>query len=478
MPRRLFLALCACTLLFLVPTHVRGEDGEKEAEQALLDRLIAELRVEAEAIRGLTWKHDVPGAIIAAEDIPQAFQEEVDALLSKKDQAMATRVAKRGWMLSEGQDIWELQKGMMAGMAGGFYSPRTKKLYVVEGYSGDAARPVILHELIHALEDQHYDFQGVSLPLMNNTDRTFANGCVVEGSAETARIAYQARHKEIARLFQEASMDPENAKRQMQVMRTVPAWMIVPMMMQYQTGPAFVSHAVTDWKRRHPEATSTEAYAGVMQELWQDQPMSSEQVLHRERWFGDRRDYPLGIEWAADLGEAIGRGWEVVHEQRLGELDLALFLDRHLGGTRGLLNPASLLSPVPACEVARTAAAGWDAGRVAFIEKPGADMVMVQAWAFDTEEDATEAASALRDAIKAANGDAWSAQTWKAVAPSLGAPLTQRTLTYEGMYGPGRLMQRGPQVLLVDGAPAGRLDALWRWVEQTRFLRDPRDTWK
>ena len=248
MSRCAFAFLLALTIAVLLPATAGSEDSAPpedsaapkgkapSAEQALLDEMMRELRPEAAAIRGLPWKHKVPGQMIAPKDIPAAFEEELSALLSRGDREMANRVARRFGILGSDQDVWELEKGLMRGMAGGFYSPRAKRLFVVEGYAGDASRPIILHELVHALEDQHNDFQGMSLPLMNDSDRSFATGCVVEGSAEHARIVYQSRHRNIARLFLQASNDPAQARKQMEVMRAVPAWMIVPTLMQYQTG--------------------------------------------------------------------------------------------------------------------------------------------------------------------------------------------------------------------------------------------------
>lgn len=467
----LWLGLAA---LLCAPALARGEDAPPHPEQAGLDKMIAELRVEAARIRGLEWKHAVPGHIIAPKDIPAAFEEELDALLSKPDRELYVKVSRRLGMLREDQDIWELQKQMMAGLAGGFYSPRAKQLYVVEGFSGDAARPIILHELVHALEDQYYDFLGTSLPLMADTDKTFANGCIVEGSAEYARVAYMKDHKDIAALYLQASRDPVQGRRQMEVMLSVPAWLILPMLMQYQTGPAFLGKGLEKAKAGGP---SPNPYKTVVAHLWADAPVSQEQVIHPERFFGEQQDYPRGVVWAADLGEALGRGWEVVHEQRMGELDLALYLDYFLGGNRGLLNPVTMLHAVPACEVARRAAGGWDAGEVAFLEKSGEPMAVVQAWSFDSTKDADEAAAALADTLQKSHGDAWEAQAWQAVAAGLGEPFFARTLTYRGKHGWGRLLHRDDHVLIVDGVPEERLEALWRWVKKTRFMKDDRDTW-
>jgi len=434
-----------------------------------LDTMVAELRIEAAKIRGLAWTFDVPGHDILKKEIPAAFREEVDSFMPKEKRERYTRALRRLGLLTDAQDPFELMGSMMAGMAGGFYSPRAKELFVVEGFSGDAARPVLLHELIHALEDQHFDFQSRTLPISMDPDRTFAATCVVEGSAEHARLAYQALHPDITAAFMASNSDGKSAAAQMRIMQTVPAFMIVPTMLHYRHGPRLVARALKEAR--------DDDYAAVMKRLYADPPVSTEQVLHLDRWFTKTRDYPRGILWAGDLTEALGRGWEKLFEQRQGELDLALYLDRFLGGTNGLLNVRNFVQAVPACAVARKAAAGWDGGRMAFFAKEGAPIVMLQAWVFDTPKDAAEAGRALTDALKKQHGEAWQATDWQATAPHLGAPFQTNTLSYTGRQGPGRIAIRHDQVLVLDGAPKESFETAWTWALKTRFLDDARDTW-
>jgi len=176
------------------------------------------------------------------------------------------------------------------------------------------------------------------------------------------------------------------------------------------------------------------------------------------------------------MTEALGRGWRKLWEQRQGELYLALYLDRFLGGTKGLLNFQNAMQAVPACAAARKAAAGWDGGRMAFFEKGDEPIVMLQAWVFDTPADATEAGHALTQALKAQHGDAWKATDWEASTPHLGAPLAASTLSYTGRQGRGRITIRGDQVLVLDGAPEASFETAWTWALKTRFLHDERDT--
>ena len=48
---------------------------------------------------------------------------------------------------------------MLQEMVAGYFDPDAKRLYLIAGVNGEAQRPVILHELIHALEDQYYDLK-------------------------------------------------------------------------------------------------------------------------------------------------------------------------------------------------------------------------------------------------------------------------------------------------------------------------------
>jgi len=472
-----WLVLLCLVLGFVARAHAEDEappaapkqDEARAKARAELDELVVELRAEAERIRGLPWKSEVPGHTILRKEIPPAFEEEVAFYFPPEKRGRYARALRRMGFLAEDEDPFTIMGSMMAGMAGGFYSPRARELFVVEGFAGDGAKPILLHELVHALEDQHFDYRALTLPITMDPDRSFAASCVVEGSAEHARVAYQNAHPEIMAAFARSSADPEAAKEQMRVLRTTPAFMIVPTLLHYRHGPLLVTRAL-----RQAEG---KGYKDVMAELYADPPESTEQILHPDRWFTDKRDYPRGILWAGDLSTALGPGWEAIYEQRFGELDLALYLDRYLGGTNGRVDVRNLMRSVPTCDQARKAAEGWDGGRMLFLANGDAPLVMVQAWAFDTPDDASEAGAALAEALKRQHGDAWKAGTWEATAPAIGQAFETRTLSYTGLYGRGRIAIRPDRVLVLDGAPDDAFETAWRWVLQTRILKDDRDTW-
>lgn len=126
-----------------------------------------------------------------------------------------------------------------------------------------------------------------------------------------------------------------------------------------------------------------------------DPPVSTEQILHPEKYFGARDDpTPVALP---DPAAALGDGWTLVHENALGELQTAVLLANQ---------EASGFGPLP--EAAAAAAAGWDGDRYA-LWTDGQAEVLVWRSVWDGDAEAAEFVAALRDREEARTGQAWTA---------------------------------------------------------------------
>ena len=76
----------------------------------------------------------------------------------------------------------------------GFYSPELDALYLLEeitgGLDGVTAQTTIVHELVHALQDQYHDLPALQAARADDWDATIALLDVMEGDAIAAEIAY------------------------------------------------------------------------------------------------------------------------------------------------------------------------------------------------------------------------------------------------------------------------------------------------
>ncbi len=435
-----------------------GSEGPSEAERAGVKKMVDELRDEASRIRGLAWKRTVPADLLTRAQFRAKAEQMMEEEETPEDLQRDTRILRRMGLLAADEDPVALQLEMLEGMVAGYYNPKEKALYIVEGMTGDGQRPVILHELIHALEDQYVDLDARTERWKDDPDRLFAEQCLGEGSAEHARVMYQDTHPAIAAAYMQRQSDPAMAREQLRILRKVPAYMIVGTMLHYDVGPRLVAQVVGD------------DYPGGMAKLWDDGPVSEEEYLHPERWCTENKDYPETVVWGGDLATAAGEGWKKIQEASDGELDLTLYLDYFLGGTHGRLSLPLLMRGRYCCDRALAAGEGWDAGRALYLEN-GGRLAWIQTYAFDTVEDAGEASDAILDALRARDGDAFRA------TPAGAATTGDRVTDYTGAYGAGRLATRGAALFLVDGLDATTLDRVWSVLEKTRFEKDPRDRW-
>jgi len=68
----------------------------------------------------------------------------------------------------------------------GWYEPTTKRLYLSPAAEGRFGEGVLIHELYHALQDQHYDLQAVHARAGDDEERNAVADALIEGEAMLA----------------------------------------------------------------------------------------------------------------------------------------------------------------------------------------------------------------------------------------------------------------------------------------------------
>lgn len=442
------------------PTRERPQSiADEAARKAILD-VIDELRPLAAEIRGLPWKYEVPADVISRTEMRKDFERSVKEELKPHLYERDLKVARRLGLLGDDEDPIAMTLQFMERGVAGYYDPKRRHFYVIEGLSADAQRPTILHELVHALEDQHHDLRAQVDRYEENGDALFAMKCVQEGSAEVARRIYESRFPEAARASQAEQAKSPDREATLKAVLSVPAVLVVGTMLHYQTGPAFVGRFVRDGD-----------YPSRMEALYKEGPTTQEQVLRPSRWVGEHKDLPRRIELPG-LEPALGEGWKGLKATPVGELDLALWLDRWLGGTKGRLTVELLSQGRYWSKAAGVAAEGWDGGWLQVVEHEGAPKAVSAVFAFDTAKDAQEAAKALHLAIEQQHAATVTKGAFGPVADGAGARAS-----WTSSYGAGRVEVAGDVVWLLDGVPADRLEAAFEVLKTAPVERDPADTW-
>src|SRR5262249_16773231 len=155
-------------------------------------------------------------------------------------------------------------------------------------------------------------------------------------------------------------------------------------------------------------------------------------------------------------------GWTGLEREVFGELDVALWLDRWLGGNQGKLDVSLAATGRYWSDAAKVASEGWDGVWMQMLETGGEPRAYAIASAWDAPQDAKEAGDAMLAALKAQYAKKFKAGGW---IEKDGV----RTSNYEGGYGLGRIEVKGDEVRVVDGLPVDALERVFAVLETARL---------
>ncbi|MEO5510875.1 MAG: hypothetical protein ABIV28_03725 [Longimicrobiales bacterium] len=329
-------AMSRCTLLVLCfgvlvtgcdrkskkPAHAGGDsdDGAPAPEaQALADSLLPRL----ERLSGLK----ATGAVRVRSQERTAVRRYVESRLERdlppeKVASIRDTYALLG-LVPDTLDLKALLLDLYTEQVIGYYDPASRTMFVLSGADETQLRPVLAHELVHALQDQHVRVDSLIGPDRGN-DRQAAAHAALEGHATIVMFALLAEDAEQKTLDPallpnpadalRGGLDPEN--NQFPVFARAPAVIRETLLFPYIGGANFV---YTLWA-----ADNGSKHRAPIAELL---PQSTEQIIHARTRFLEQRDTPTDLRY--DRIEVAG--WRVRHEETMGELETGILLERYLG---------------------------------------------------------------------------------------------------------------------------------------------------
>jgi hypothetical protein len=294
-------------------------------------------------------------------------------------------------------------RAILTEQVAGYYDPKAREFYVADWIDLDAQKPVMAHELTHALQDQHFDLQRLAKWPHGDADAELAAHALVEGDATLAMAHYAFAHPDLLAAF--AASASGASEQLMRAPRSLRENLVFP----FEKGLMWV----TQLQQRGGWMAVSRAFEKM--------PLSSEQILHLDKY--DAYEAPVKVAIPA-IDSLLGRGWARIDEDVQGEWGYYSLLDEFL----------------KAPETSQAAAAGWGGDRYAVYQGPApGDVCLVQVSAWDTPADAREFA----DAYARRSGLRYG------VTPGPNGPQPWRTAE-----GGVAIDLRGNRVVIVEGIPA------------------------
>jgi hypothetical protein len=375
-------ALIVSALVCLLPGCAMKafDEGDLQSESDLILYQVADLR-------GLDVLEPVPVQVMERRELRPLLEEQLESELSDEDIVNEARLYHFLGLLPHGYDLKKAMLDIYEKEVAAFCDPEKDEIVVITPWRASFFAPVLLlpgsreslkdlvlsHELIHALEDQHFHLEQYSHKTCRNQDHLLAIQAVEEGSAVLFSILYlfEGLPAHIQPPWKKIIADFEK-KTQKQAVRTLtPEIIIAPMLFTYKDGLEFI-HAV--YEERGIEGINA---------LYEDGSLSTENILHPDEYLAGL-ELPVEIEFTdTDLNSEL-EGWDKLCEDTMGEFGIDLVLNYYLPP-----------------KVARKAADGWGGDRYGLWESPGGGGRLLFIWnsVWDTQADAIEFHEALLEVL-------------------------------------------------------------------------------
>jgi hypothetical protein len=488
---------------------VEPVERRSAAENRLLEQAEA-IATRVARIRGLPLKKEIAKGIKNRAQLRATLVEKLDEEMTDAQIANEGRVYKELGLLPRSIDYKQMFLDLLTEQIAGFYDQQTKELYIMRGIPLALQRPAMAHELYHAIQDQHFDILSLQGPFSSteNSDFAIARSALIEGDATVTMIDFSLyesgelpteevstfvelpfvarfvdwmrfdRLSAIEKLAEaHSSKMDESAARQIQAFQNsalsrAPTIVRDLLVFPYLAGLRFIVLA------RHGRSWSD------IDAIYDDPPVSTEQIMHPEKYF--QGDDPVLLSF--DPADALPDDASLVYDTVFGELQTYLFLKHHLLADRLEKVAAGrssaeddsdekMLEVQERMDRLRSAAAGWDGDRLlAYRLGDRGRTVVVHLSTWDSSADAREYYLTLRRVMHARFG----ASDWSQADGRYGLSTC---LTHDQGDRDDReriyLEQWGDMVLHIEGLPigadAGRSIAKIRRAAMERVERKPID---
>lgn len=297
-----------------------------DAEAQELFKSFDEILQFASKDTGLPIKSPVKHKIVGRDEVEQymleRMKEDPDA---KKLEASEVSLKKLG-LIPKDMNLRSFLVSLLKEQIAGFYDSKTKVMYILDWVSPEAQKPVLAHELTHALQDQNYDLEKWgqvnedklgSYDEMVRDEQRAARQAVVEGQATVVLVDYL-----LSGMGQSvASLSPEQfqaLKSQMVNGGSTPLFSKSPIFLKLAL--MFPYDAGLDFERALLSAGGKlQSYAGV----FRNPPVDTRQILEPKTYL-DQKHFELPK--LADVPGLLGKDYDKFDDGGFGEFDLEILV--------------------------------------------------------------------------------------------------------------------------------------------------------
>jgi len=317
------------------PAATQEETKISPTEAEALFRSVDEILRFASRDTALPIKHEVKRRLINRDEVAAFVEQHTSEDEDAKRLRRSEVVLKKFGLLPRDFDLGPFLVALLREQVAGYYDPKTKTVNLLDWVDPDRQKPVMAHELTHALQDQSFNLEkymkagnadldkkkGLTAADIENDEINTARQAVVEGQAMVVLIDYM-----LAPMGQSIQDSP-------QLLRALKDGMLVGTAdsPQFQNAPIYLKEALTFPYRYGIDFVAEllakggkeKAYAG----LFENPPRTTRQIMEPETYLSGERLEPMRLP---DFKEIL-KSYERFDVGAVGELDVAVLIDQYAG---------------------------------------------------------------------------------------------------------------------------------------------------
>jgi hypothetical protein len=282
-------------------------------------------------ISGLRFLHDVPYGTLTKDQLRKSLEERIKKTIKPAELRAEEITLKMLGLVPQDFDLRQNTVDLLTEQAAAFYDYNKKKLFILEGSSAATDdRIALVHELAHALADQHFRLAKYIREGERSDDGSTARLAVMEGQATWLMTAYMSKLNggppEVpVQLLDQMTANIATSADQYPVFSKAPPYIRESLVFPYTQGMLFQNAVFRKLGR--------DAFA----EVFVHPPASTHQILHPDAYL-NHQTTPLPD--IPPVPEA--REFRKLEEGSLGEQDYRVLLSQYSTNEEGSAAAAHL----------------------------------------------------------------------------------------------------------------------------------------
>ncbi len=286
---------------------------------------------------GLPIKHKIKRRLITRDELTAYLAKHMEEDKDSQRLKRSELILKKFGLLPRNFDLHAFLLALLREQVAGYYDVKTKTVNLLDWVDAEQQKPVLAHELTHALQDQSFNLEkwmkagetdlarSKKNPTPEDIERDEAQTvrqAVVEGQAMAVLVDYI-----LAPMGQSLTTSP-------QIVAALKAGMLVGTAdsVQFQNAPIFLKEILTFPYRYGLDFVSDvlskdgkqKAFAGILQ----NPPHTSREIMEPKTYLAGEQIDPLPLPDFARLM----KDYDKFDVGSMGEFDVALLVDEYAGG--------------------------------------------------------------------------------------------------------------------------------------------------